>query len=413
MTPDTQLPELKALVVDDDVSICDLIKVFTEQEGFETATISDPEYFATLYSDDFNLIILDLNMPHVDGIELIRFLGNKNCTATLILVSAAEREILSAAQGLATSQNLKLLDAISKPIDHEKLKSLIQKSKTHITSGSRESLYSDSIPRQNTVELPSLSEFQDAIDHENFEVYFQPKIKLDDQSIAGVEALARWIHPEKGSIPPDYFILFAERYGLIQDLTEVLLRKTCRYMKEWPEISKSFRVSFNISELSIIDLHFPEVISRILDENQIDSSRFILEITETTISSNQMTELDVLTRLRLRGFQLSIDDFGTGHSSLARLHQFPFSELKIDGSFVGTADTDFESRMIVKNTIELARSLDLSVVAEGAERQAQIDILGEFGCDIVQGYFFSKPLPNKNFIEWLSQRQSITSSQPL
>lgn len=393
---------LKALIVDDDPSICDFIKAFAEHEGYEALTLSEPERFQSVYHADYHLIVLDLNMPNVDGIELIRYLGKNECQASLILISAAEKGILRAAKGLAISQQLNVLDVLDKPIDQGRLSTLLQNFKSSYVADTPLPTVSDALNRKGSMELPSLPELRDAIEKNQFDIYFQPKIRLHDNSFAGIEALARWNHPDKGAIPPDYFILFAERYDLIQILTEILLRKTCDYINQWSTITEPYQVSVNISELCLGELAFPEMMSRVLEETGIDSSRFILEITETTLSTNPTTALDVLTRLRLRGFKLSIDDFGTGHSSLARLHQFPFSELKIDKSFVDDSDTNHDSRMIIKNTIELAGSLGLSVVAEGAERQAQIDLLKEFGCDIVQGYFFSKPLPNDQFLEWLS-----------
>ncbi len=394
--------DLKALIVDDDRSICSFIQSFVENDGFHTTVLTEPEKFETVYNSDFCLIFLDLNMPNVDGIELIRYLGKINSQAEIILTSAAEKSILRAAQGLALSQQLNVLDILVKPIEAEKLAKMVTSCRERVRSRSSFTKTSDPLKTQGTLELPSLTEFKKALADDHFDVYFQPKIKLSDKRFVGIEALARWHHETKGTIPPDFFIVFAERYGLIGELTEQLLRKICQYIRSWSHIPEPYQVSVNISEISLGDLAFPEMISRVSTEYDIDPSRFMLEITESTLSSNQMTALDVLTRLRLRGFQLSLDDYGTGHSSLSRLSQYPFSELKIDRSFIDSTDTDPESRIIIKNTIELAENLGLSVVAEGVERQAHIDILTEFKCDTVQGYFFSKPLPNDQFLEWLS-----------
>jgi len=392
---------LKALIVDDDPMICEFLRAFTEHEGFETVTLSEPERFDSVYRDDFHLIFLDLNMPNVDGIEVIRYLGEKESRAGIVLVSAEEKGVLRAAQGLAVSQRLTVLDVLDKPINQDQLTDVIRNFRNTTLAKPQIASADDTLNQRGSPELPSLAEMRVAMEHNDFDVYFQPKIHLDDNGFAGIEALARWTHSEKGIIPPDYFILFAERYDLILSLTEILLRKTCDYINQWPKVMEPYQVSVNVSELCLGVLEFPEMMTRVLEEAGIYPSRIILEITETTVSTNPTTALDVLTRLRLRGFKLSIDDFGTGHSSLARLQQFPFSELKIDKSFVGDSDINHDSRMIVKSTIELARRLDLTVVAEGAEKPEHIELLKQFGCDTVQGYFFSKPLPNDRFLIWL------------
>lgn len=397
---EAKLPKSRALIVDDDEMICNFVKIYTESHGFQTTTLSQPEHFSKVYSSDIDLIFLDLNMPEVDGIELIRYLGENHSPAQIILMSAVEKSILLAAQNLATNHNLSVLGILDKPIVPETMIKLLLKclERNHAQSSFISTL--GALTPEGTSELPSLSELKTALQEDQIDVYFQPKINLASGSISGVEVLARWSHPEKGFIPPEYFITFAEEYGLIDQLTYRIFTKTCEYVVTWGRFLVSRKISVNISELSLGDLKFPDILTQIIRNNGMRPDQFILEITESTLSINPKSALEVLTRLRLRGFGLSIDDFGTGHSSLARLHQIPFGELKIDKSFVGKSNIDAESRIIVKNTIELADSLGLAVVAEGAEIQAQIDLLREFGCDMVQGYYYSKPLPNAAFIDW-------------
>lgn len=396
-------PQLHALIVDDDRLICDYIQAHAKERGFESTPLSKPENFEFIYSSTrHHLIILDLNMPHRDGIELIRFLSAQKSNAYIILISAVQKNILFAAQDLALNQNLNVLGVLDKPLDSQRLNQFLILAREKIIGRMDSDLKPLPLFPDGSSELPSREELMTAIAENQIDVYFQPKIQLPAQTFAGAEALARWNHPEKGNIPPDYFITFAERHGLIGELTAHIMNRTCQHVCNWPAIPVSYQVSINLSERNLDDLNFPDIVSNIIATNGLDPSRFMLEMTETTLSSNPTTVLDVLTRLRLRGFDLSIDDFGTGHSSLARLRQAPFSEVKIDKSFVGESDTNMESRIIVKNTIELANSLGLSVVAEGAENEKHIQTLLEFGCDKVQGYYFSPALQNEAFLEWVS-----------
>jgi len=394
--------QLQALIVDDDTILCDFIKAHTEKQNFVSTTLSNPENFESVYNcTRYHLIILDLNMPNVDGVELIRFLSAKKSSAYIILVSAVSKNILFAAQDLALNQNLNMLGVLDKPINSQHLDQFLVLARQHIIGKMDSERKPLPLFPEGSSELPSREELLTAIAENQIDVYFQPKIQLPEQTFSGAEALARWHHPEKGNIPPDYFITFAERHNLIGVLTAHIIKRTCQHVRNWPSIAIPYKVSINLSERNLDDLQFPDVITEIVTENGLSPSRFILEMTETTLSSNPTTVLDVLTRLCLRGFDLSIDDFGTGHSSLARLRQSPFSEMKIDKSFVGESDTNSESRIIVKNTIELANSLGLSVVAEGAENESHIHTLLEFGCHKVQGFYFSPALNNKAFLKWL------------
>jgi len=256
-------------------------------------------------------------------------------------------------------------------------------------------------PYQGTSELPSVQELQNAINDEMLEVYFQPKIELATKIAYGAEALVRWRHPVKGFIPPDFFVPLAEQNLLISSLTDLVLKQVCGHCDDLLNGEHLFKISVNISDQSLADLSFPEAISDVVSTAGLPSSVIMLELTETSLSTGTVYVLDVLTRLRMKGFQISIDDFGTGHSSLSRLNELPFSELKIDKSFVADMHASLASRAIVKNTIDLAKSLKLSVIAEGVETQEQMDMLESFGCDAIQGYFISRPLPPNKFEEWL------------
>ena len=401
MTSPGKSTDLTVLVVDDDPWICSFIQKLAENGGFSVETLTDPERFLDVYDDTTNLIFLDLMMPNVDGIEILRLLAGRECKAAIVLITSYEENILRAAKDIASDLGLRVLDALQKPFEVEDIIAALEH--FHETTGEVQGHRASKLTffPEGTAELPSLDDLRGAIENKGLEVYFQPKICLPDRAFAGVETPARWHHPEKGFIPPDYFIPFAEQYGLIGDLTDLVLEKICGCCIDWFKNGSAFEVSVNVSEHNLGNLIFPETIFDTIKSHGLSPSKFIIEVTETSLTSNPANVLDVLTRLRLKGFQLSIDDFGTGHSSLARLRRMPFGELKIDKMFVDGAESDQECRVIVENTVAMAHGLKLKVVAEGVENEAQLDFLRDTGCNVMQGYHFSKPLPKEKFEDWL------------
>ena len=396
-----------SLVIDDNSMICEFIRPFAESAGFRVEPVTDPMLFPGLYHAKIKLIVLDLHMPGMDGIEILRFLGINKYRGAIVLISGYDQEILASARILARKQELNIIAALRKPIIQDELKRAL---KTAYEEPGRSQF--DAV-NDTARDLPSVPELRDAINNDLLEVYYQPKVSLPTKTVLGVEVLVRWQHPQYGFIPPDYFVPLAERNNLIGKLTLLVLNQVFAQRKHLSHGDESLMVSVNISEQCFSDLDFPETISGILTEAGQSFSHFVLELTETSLATDTIYIMDVLTRLRLKGFQISIDDFGTGHSSLTRLSDLPFNEIKIDKSFVGKADKDPVARAIVKNTIDLGKSMGLSIVAEGAETQEQINMLESLGCDIVQGFFFSKALPVHEFRQWLKNYETSAKVKDL
>jgi EAL domain-containing protein (putative c-di-GMP-specific phosphodiesterase class I) len=218
--------------------------------------------------------------------------------------------------------------------------------------------------------------------------------------LVGVEALVRWQHPEQGLVFPDRFIATAEENGLIDALTHEVLVNSLAQARRWTDRGLDLRVAVNVSMDNLTALDFPDNVARALAAARLSPSRLVLEITESQLMKDPRAALDSLTRLRLKRIGLSIDDFGTGHSSLARLRDIPFDELKMDRGFVNGVSGDASLRAIVEATLAMARQLGMKSVAEGVETRADWDLLRGLGCDVAQGYWIGRPMPGHALLDW-------------
>ena len=343
-----------------------------------------------------NILILDLQMPKVDGIEVIRHLAKMENSPELILMSGQDSAVLSAAENLAVAHALVVRGTLEKPLSIARLSSLLEPQtvirRTKLTGDLK------SVARDVSVE-----ELREALDLDQFVLRYQPK---EEFAVAGAlkysaECLVRWQHPTQGLIYPDRFIALIERQGWMPDLTTIVFNQAIRQQRQWQKDGLQINLSINVSASDITSLTLPETISRLLADNELDTATITLEVTETELMGELTTSLDVLTRLRLKGVSLSIDDFGTGYSSLLQLFRMPFSELKIDQSFVSKMVVDMEALAIVKACILLGEQFNMRIVAEGVEDRATKELLAELGCQVVQGYFIAKPMAAEELRPWL------------
>jgi len=253
----------------------------------------------------------------------------------------------------------------------------------------------------NTVTNISLSaDLKNAINDNELNLYYQPKVSVHDGKVIECEALLRWIHPEKGFISPELIVEAAEQSGLIHPLTEWVINTAITQASRWKKEGIDIGVAVNLSAFNLQNPHLVTIIKFLLDSSDLEPHQLILEVTEGAMMANPKLAAGVLSLLNSMGIRIAIDDFGTGYSSLAYLKNLPVHELKIDRSFVMNIVRDESDVSIVKSTIDLAHNLGLSVVAEGVEDKESWNILENMNCDVIQGYYISRPLPNVDFEEW-------------
>ena len=264
-------------------------------------------------------------------------------------------------------------------------------------------------------DLGLLDGFERALINGRLRMVYQPKVSLTDGRLRRVEALVRWDDPELGAISPSKFVPLAEKHGLIDQLTHWGLRTTLRQWLAWCEDGLDTCLAFNISALSLDHLDFPDLVERMCTALEVPTDRLVLELTEGA-TQPLVKLMDTLTRFRIKGIGLAIDDFGVGYSTLMQLRQLPFTELKIDRFFIEDAPTSKDSELIVKSIIDLAHGLGLTVTAEGVETAEQLRLLRELGCDVAQGYFVARPLePDKLkdwIVEWRERWENLVDVEP-
>jgi len=336
------------------------------------------------------LLLLDLNMPGMDGVEFMRHLAEQHYQGALALVSGADHRVLETAAKLASAYQLHVLHHLHKPVASAVLGELLARWRGFVPAQVRHAA------RTRTPE-----EIERALRGNQLILHYQPKVSMADGALVGVEALVRWRHPTEGLLYPDSFIAVAESSGQIDALTRSVLSQAMGQARRWREAGMGLRVAVNVSMDNLARLDFPEFVLREAAHHGVPLTDLMLEVTESRLMRDALVPMDILTRLRLKHIGLSIDDFGTGHSSLAQLRDIPFDELKIDRGFVHGNRDQPTQRAIFAASLEMAHQLDMTAVAEGVEDRADWDFARAAGCDIAQGYFIGRPMPAEALPDWI------------
>jgi len=382
----------RLLILDDDPDIGRMIGFILGGVGVESRAVSSPDDFLREIDDwGPTHLAIDLVMPEMDGIAVLRLLAARQCRARIIITSGVGSRILDAARRVASEHGLRISGVLPKPFTPTALRTLI------MDGAADEPAVAPSKAKPFVV---TEDELRRAIDMRQLELFYQPKIVCATGELAGFESLVRWRHPTQGIIPPDRFVGLAERSDLIHAMTNLVLDNATDWLARHP--SQTLALSLNISPRNLVDLDMVDRIARMCDERGIAPHRLTFELTETSAMKDPVIALGLLTQLRVKNFNLSIDDFGTGYSSMVQLVRLPFSEMKVDKSFVMTATESQESRTIIKSIVDLGHSLGLRVTAEGLEDSDTLEFLNSLGCDMAQGYLISPPMPSHQVERWIA-----------
>lgn len=401
---------MQTLLIDDDPFALWWLAKQLEQCGHASVTSceSATEAIALLetHFETITLVFCDLQMPDVDGVQFVRHLARIGYRGDLVLVSGEEARILHTVERLAQAHQIRILGTLTKPVAPVQLQQVLDKTLS-LSQARRVRPAGHSYTPQ---------ELERAIANGELVNHYQPKVSLASGALVGVEALVRWHHPQDGLVLPDQFIGMAEDLGLIDALTHSVLAMALDQVRRWQEADLALQMAVNISMDNLAVLDFPDVVAQMAQQAGVSLTTLVLEVTESRLMRDLRAPLDILTRMRLKRITLSIDDFGTGHSSLAQLRDIPFDELKLDRTFVNGADKDPSLRAIVEATLAMAHQLGMKVVAEGVEDQADWDFLRALGCDVAQGYFITRPMLGHEIPlwhkRWQVHSQQLTANAP-
>lgn len=381
----------RLLIVDDDEMLGRAIEVIARREGFEVRVTGESQRFLELVDDwQPNVVVIDLIMPDMDGVQVLAALAERNSQARVIITSGVGQRVLDAARRSGREHGLNIVGILPKPFSPASVRLLLG-----ACAGAPAAVEERDAPAHDPAGLDiNMEVLEQALADDQFFLVYQPKVHCADGSLAGLEALVRWRHPQAGIISPASFIPLFETSELMEDLTEKVIDQGLEWyasLDARAAAETGLTLSLNISARSLEGSALFEHVARRCREFNIDPGRLIFELTETSAMHDPVKSLELLTRMRVMGFQLSIDDFGTGFSSMLQLVRMPFSEIKIDQSFVMAAHEPGESRNVVRSIVELGKSLGLKTTAEGIESQAVMDYLRYIDCDYGQGYHISRP----------------------
>ncbi len=380
-------------IVDDDPTIREIARRVAVTAGFEALGFDAPAPFLdAVAADPPELVLLDLAIGDQDGIGVLEALAKLRCRCAIIVASGLEDRLVGAAVRIGRSLGLQMLEPLGKPFDLHDLRARLAAAAALV------------LPIRQ-------ADVQDALATHQLVARYQPKVRVSDGAPVGCEALVRWQHPSRGLLAPSLFLPLVEAGPSITPLTYMMIEHAMTDLARWRVHHPGLSVAVNVSARSLDDAEFSDRVWDILARTHADPASLTLEITETAAMADTAAVAAVLTRLRIRKVNLSLDDFGTGFSSLVELHRMPFSELKVDRAFVSTMETDRDARVIVKAIIGLAHTLGLRTVAEGVETESAMDMLREMGCDVAQGYGIGKPMTPDAFEAWLDARAGLGAAR--
>ncbi len=381
------------LLLDDDPHMLEVLTRTVRRMGYARTSSATSAAEALLQlehdPDSGEVIICDLTMPDIDGIEFLQTLNASPFRGSVILLSGQSERVMHSVQRVLGGRQLTILGALTKPVDRAALRALLD--------GWRPPLKQQPAPAAVPV---TADEVRRANSEHQWTLHFQPQVNLLTGAFVGLEALIRWNHPERGLLYPDQFIAVAEESGAIDDMTDWVIGEALRQRSRWLGQGLDLQIAVNISMASLMAPDYWRRVTTLVRDAGAAPRDLVLELTESQLPHSSLIPLENLVRLRLQRFTLSIDDFGTGHSSLAQLRDVPFTELKVDRGFVHGARDSQIIRPMLEGSLGIARRMGLRSVAEGVETLADWGLLRELDCDLAQGYYIGRPMSAEQVSAW-------------
>ena len=386
------MQNISALVLDDDKFTLETMQAMLQGLGVAKirSFVSADEALAALeVYDSMQVVLFDLNMPGMDGVEFLRHLAQRSYAGAIIVLSGEDPRTLQMVENLGRAHHLRMLGRLHKPIERQALSDLLDQ----VRPGNSTAAWGGVILSE--------AELREGLAGDALVPVFQPQVDIHTRRVTGVEALARWRHPEHGILGPGAFISLAEKSGLIIKLTDLMLTKSMHQWRTWHDAGYDLNISVNVSMDCLSRINFPEQVVAEAMSVGVPIDRLMLEITESRLMQDMAVSLDVLSRLCLKRIRLSIDDFGTAYSNLEKLQMLPFAELKIDRAFVHDAANNASVRAILESSAALGKRLGMQIVAEGVETREEWECAATADCDLIQGFFVARPMPGDELIGWM------------
>lgn len=368
------------LVLDDTPDIAELIGELGRSAGFESIVTTDIDAFnKALERDKPDLIALDLQMPNTDGVEILRQLSGVGCDARIMLISGVDERTVLGAERLGRQLNLKMLGVQTKPFEPEELIARFREARTLAADLTSEDLDA-------------------AMQAANLVLRYQPVVRRlgpGSWHAESVEALPRWQHSDLGLLSPSQFLplIGSDRSEMMRRFTDFVLHHGVQQLRQWQENGLNLGLRVNVPAIFICDTDFPNRLERMFEEFSTDPNLLTLELGKTTSLAESQDAIEILTRLRLKGFRLSLDDFGASGADLQSLYRLPICEVKIDQSVTSDLVGERGSVVVYESLIHLSQKLSIDSCAEGVESAEQLSILDDLGCELSQGFYIGTPMP--------------------
>lgn len=394
-------PPRSIVIVDDDLQFATTLTRMCKDLGHRAKALTSVEAFLAEDERSYDTAILDINIPNIDGVELLRMLGDMRSTLEILIVSGEERRTLDTTEQVTEAMGLSILGSLAKPVRIADLRVLLERTLPPASELS------------SSLELDDLNfdRIERAFREDRVVAHFQPKHDARSGELCEFEALARCIEVDGRVISAEAFMAtISTDKDLLAELDRRMIVQAIDACRDWRAAGVNAGVSINLQASALEVSSLPDRMQGLATAAGVPSHAIILEVTERDVFNHIDRVLEVLARLSLKGFGISIDDFGTGYSSLRQLRRLPCTELKIDRSFVVESQRSRQAAVIIEKTVELAHSLDVIVCAEGVENEQLRQSMADFGCDTLQGYLFSPAMPREQILQYARSVDSVADA---